>query len=767
MRTLHTLPVVVMLAALADAVAAAPATRPICISGIYPSLAALSDAKSECGIGAVVPWAGSLWYVSYPAHYGDGKLYQVGADLKLHLRPESIGGTHAARMIHRESEQLIIGPYFIDKAGTVRACGVHARITAAMRHLTDPKNRIYYFDMEGGFFEVDVKTLVPTTLPTVQKLGVTGTHGKGGYTAEGRIVIANNGRGGALAEGDGQKWALVEHKKFCEVTGPNGISPVADEHSPDGLLWATGWDDKSVILKVLYKGAWHTYRLPKSSYSHDPDHGWFTEWPRIREVGGGRFLMDFHGMFFDFPKDFAPGKTGGLRPIATHLRMIPDFCDWNGRLVLASDDTSVMGNPLGGQPQSNLWFGSLEEVKRWGRPAGWGGVWMGDAVKAGVPSDPFLIDGFEQRMLYLAHRADGEVEYAIEIDVNGAGKWEKHKTLRLPAVGWTYLTFPREFRASWVRLTASRDCVASAYFHFGSTGHEAGGGFREPGAGRVDGTLLPVANRLWFLAKTGLFEIDQDMKLVKRDEGDAKQIKEQLAALEPKPEPFAPSHTSYTVGWDEASVIVKAGRRTYRLPKGDAAFDKPEWAQSRHVREVITERYLLNAHGIFYEVPREDFAGIRPVTTHNRFISDFCTWRGLFVMSGIAAGQKDEHCFYDPSGQTGLWFGAVDDLWKMGKPRGVGGPWQKTAVKAGQASDPYLMTGFDRKRLELSHASTEEVEFKVEVDFLKNGTWRTYQAIKAPAGQTVRHEFPAGFSAHWVRVTANRDCVATATFVYE
>ena len=34
-------------------------------------------------------------------------------------------------------------------------------------------------------------------------------------------------------------------------------------------------------------------------------------------------------------------------------------------------------------------------------------------------------------------------------------------------------------------------------------------------------------------------------------------------------------------------------------------------------------------------------------------------------------------------------------------------------------------------------------------------------------GKTVSHEFPGGFNAHWVRVTADKACTATATFTYE
>ena len=46
------------------------------------------------------------------------------------------------------------------------------------------------------------------------------------------------------------------------------------------------------------------------------------------------------------------------------------------------------------------------------------------------------------------------------------------------------------------------------------------------------------------------------------------------------------------------------------------------------------------------------------------------------------------------------------------------------------------------------------------------GTWKTYKKITVPPKGYVHHEFPAGFGAHWVRVTADADCTATAWFTY-
>jgi hypothetical protein len=57
----------------------------------------------------------------------------------------------------------------------------------------------------------------------------------------------------------------------------------------------------------------------------------------------------------------------------------------------------------------------------------------------------------------------------------------------------------------------------------------------------------------------------------------------------------------------------------------------------------------------------------------------------------------------------------VDDLWKLGKAVGRGGPWLLAAVKPGEPSDPYLMTGYDRKTIRLAHDASEPVTFTRKV----------------------------------------------------
>jgi hypothetical protein len=786
------------------------------ISGVYPHLAVFNE-HGECGIGAVVPWAGRLWYITYPPHFRTGstdKLYELDEQMNLTIRPESVGGTHANRMIHRESNQLIIGRYFIDAQRNVRAADVHklvGRMTATARHLTDPANKVYFVDMEGPVWEVDVRTLEPRRLFVK---AAPGWHGKGAYTGQGVLVIANNGEvpggglekmnfelpverwphgpedAGALAEWNGQpdSWRVISRRQHTEVTGPGGIQGAQDEGEP---IWSTGWDKRSVLVHVrdAKTGSWSRYRLPKSSHTYDPKHGWYTEWPRIREIAPAaaekpaRLMMTMHGMMFDFPKSFAAGNTGGIRPIASHLRYIPDFCHWNGRVVLATDETSIMQNPLAGVSQSNLWFGTAEALSEFGPAAGWGGVWLDDAVKAGEPSDPYLFAGFAKRVLFLSQSSDASVLFNIEVDDNGDGQWRRQVRLIAPPHQPAFYAFPADAKGQWVRLTADHDTTATAYFHYLSP-RKAGPAEREKIFDSLaavdadqastallrpakDGTLLllnaPANGTEW------LYSIDQRLRFTKVDDGGA------TAATVHKLNDVPAS----PFGVDEASVYVDAGGgKRYRLPKGDSAFDAfVRRNGARWIREVESERNLVNVHGTFYEIPRgaanaagaADWKNIKPIASHRFGIVDYCTWRGLLVLAGAVApdAKPDGHFFRAPGGVgPGLWFGAIDDLWRLGKPVGRGGPWNHTSVEAGKPSDPYLMLNYDRKTMSLAHDGDELVTFTVEVDPTNSGQWHAYKRTSVGAGVTATCALD-DVAAYWVRVTVDKPCKATATFIYE
>ena len=796
------------------------------IAGVYPHLAMTND-SNECGPGAVVPWADRLWAVTYSPHSPNGsssKLYEIDTALNRVIRPESLGGTPANRFIHLPSNQLVIGPHFIDASRNVRnlpysiAPGRHTGVAA---HLDDPDNRIYIMTMENAVYDVDVHDLsVITRYPDVQGRGdrfLHGYHGKGLYSGQGLLVASNNGRpknqgdptgeAGVLATWDGTTvsdngggylftndpntgigddtgapvapqsdfiagWNQVAKVQTCEVTGPGGI--FGNPNPETDPIWTTGFDAKSVILRTLESGVWHTWRLPKGSYTHDGSHGWHTEWPRIRQIDpdtpGSPYLMHMHGLFFDFPAGFSASDFSGLAPLCGYYKMPVDYCSFNGELVIAKNDASKFSNALASKAQSNFWWGQLSDLADWGAPTGHGAVWMNEPVDSGQASDPFLTAGFGQGTLHLRNEGDAPVPVAIQTS-DGSAAWTDARTLEVPANGYLHDSLDG-LGAPWIRLRADAASPGfTAFLHLsnpyphapvaslGTDRFAALADIRDT-TGHSDGIVRVMPGDdllLEFASGSGYHRIGGPMVLQDVDDAAAEADLRADGAL------------GQEWGSDAASAWIDEDGTRFRLPMLDPLYDAPflsGWARGE--REAVTERKLFNLHGTFYEVPRDNSGGkrkMRALATHGKRITDFASWRGLFVLTGVLddAAASDSLVRND-TGEAALWLGEVDDLWQMGEPRGTGGPWLDTAVAPGEASDPYLMYGYDHKELELR--SEEAATFTVEVDFLADDTWSTYRTFELAAGEPLTHTFPAGFHAHWVRVVSDTVTTATAQFTY-
>jgi hypothetical protein len=422
-------------------------------------------ARSECGIGALMPWADSLWMVTYNSHKqptGSGLgLYRIDENLKserVHLHD----GTHANRLIHKESNQCFIGPYVIDMKGNWRFIPEFAnhRLTSTFRHLKDPANLVYVLSMEGAFFELDVHTLKSRQIDDlVKRFEIPRPHFKGGYSAQGRAVVTNNGfyefgdTKAGLFEFDGTAWNQLSNKPHLDVTARQNM---------DSVLFATGWDESSVLFWALVKGKWLRYRLPKGSHVYN--QAWQTEWMRIREVETEHFMIDVHGMFYELQPIAFEGAIWGIKPVCNHLRTIPDYCSFRGMLALAGNENTPNADnyALGGQPQSGIWFGKTDDLWSWGKPQGWGGPWRNTAVKAGEPSDPFLMTGFDKKVVHLRLDKPGTVD--IEIDFLGNGSWELYEKVNVPR--YAFHTFPSGFSAHWVRLRPGVTATATAEFMY-------------------------------------------------------------------------------------------------------------------------------------------------------------------------------------------------------------------------------------------------------------------------------------------------------------
>ena len=797
-------------------------------SGIYPELAYFNN-EGECGTGAVVPWADRLWVITYGPHlpYGSSdKLYEITPDLKQIIRPESVGGTPANRMIHKESNQLIIGPYLIGAERDVRVIPpklMPGRLTGNARHLTDPANKIYYATMEDGLYEVDVRTLAvkglikeimnkpkPGQTAEVSPATITSTlpgyHGKGLYSGQGLVILANNGErspkalldptivSGGLGSFNGEgNWSLIRRNQFTEVTGPGGLTGNADPAKDP--IWTVGWDFRSVILMVMEDGQWTSYRLPKGSHSYDGAHGWNTEWPRIRDIGEeGSRLMTMHGLFWKFPANFSSQHLSGIKPRSAYLKVIGDFTRWQDRLVFGCDDTAkseflnkrpakgALAGP--GQSQSNLWFTALDAPDHLGPAIGRGSLWVDEPVQAGVASDPFLLAGFAKRAVQLQHDGAAATKFTLEIDEKGDGQWKAWREVALKADEATqWVEIPAAVTGAWIRAKADRDIAkASITFQYAAKDErvtERGTLFKS--LSKADDATsqgaflltrganlrtLSVLNANVTVDQTTLgdaYELSADLKLTKQKDPE-------VAAYVGKNTPVPQG----IVTTDEASVIFEESGVRWRLPRSASPAQDALLARSalRKAREVCTERDMLQAHGTFYELPALNAKGairMRPIATSDVAVHDYCSYRGLLVLSGVSpeAGKDDRHIIRSEDGRAAVWVGAADDLWKLGKPRGHGGPWLNTAVQKGAPSDPYLMTGYDKKSLKLTNHGAKAVRVCVLLDVAGDGRTSAYKVIEVPAGGEVAHVFESWLNAYWVRFVADEDAVLSAQLSYE
>jgi hypothetical protein len=791
-------------------------------SGIAPHLASFNGGN-ECGIGAVVPFAGRLWWVTYAPHAprgSDDRLHFMTADGTHGTFAGSIGGTPANRMLHEESGQLFIGPYVIRRDGTVRVIPYETmpgRPTGTARHLTAPASKVYTATMEEGLYEVDVETLAVTTLYSdthvkakEREARLPGYHGKGLYSGQGVVIYANNGEygkaartrpdvpSGGLAEWNGRAttrgaWRVVRRNQFTDVTGPGGLR--GNEDPANDPLWSIGWDHRSLLLMLRSAqtpdSPWHLFRLPKASHAYDGAHGWNTEWPRIRDIGEDDLLMTMHGAFWRFPRTFDVGRTAGIAPRSTYLKVIGDFCRLGDELVFGCDDAArseflntrrAKGKVAGpGQSQSNLWFVPPERLDHLGPALGRGGVFVNDPVRAGAWSDPFLFTGFDRRAVHLTHDAGADVTFTFQTRSDGA-VWSELAKVTLTAGGYAFHAFDEDAAGTWIRVSADRDGRATVWFEarnrderttesaplFASLARPeeaATGGLVRAGDASRGLQVLTTKLRDGEHAVTGYRELAPDLTWRNREDpgGEtARWMKDRVAI------------PRGVLRRDGASVLyVDDDGTRWRLPFGTDAHRTGPTAvgETRVSREVVTERDLFRCAGTFYELPARNaggFARIRPIATSPHVLHDYCSWRGLLVLTGLGPSRDGEsdHVLRSADGEAAVWLGAVDDLWRLGKPRGSGGPWRDSPAVAGVPSDPFLMTGFDRKALRLAHDADGVVRIRVEVDITGTGNWCPYRTLPVPENGA-DHAFPECFAAYWIRFVADRDCRATATLTYE
>jgi hypothetical protein len=417
---------------------------------------------------------------------------------------------------------------------------------------------------------------------------------------------------------------------------------------------------------------------------------------------------------------------------------------------------------------SNLWFTPPELPDRLGPAHASGAVWLHDDVAAGAAAEPMLVAGWEQGSVWFVNGGDTEARFSSDLG-----------EVVLPAGGAVRRSLPRDLE--WLRVTAvtpGRDVsVVATLAARDGRGTEPAPIFAglAPAAdsqrlvGLLHGGSADVGT-LSLVSDAGLHVLEMDpsargiasLRLVPRD---APAVADFVRAKVAVPKDV--------VTIDDAGVLLVDDRgRRWRLPKHGSALDADTRAgRLRLCREVATERDLFHACGTFFELPAENangFAVIRPIASHPFAIADFTSFKGLLVLTGLAAGAPaGPHVVRSGDGKAAVWVGVIDDLWQMGRPRGEGGPWHRSAVKAGEPSDPYLFWGYNDRRLRLTHEQAEPVTIRVELDLTGTGLWALHDTVEVPPGDAGREiAFPADVQARWIRVIADRDCAATAWLTY-
>ncbi|MCK5105434.1 MAG: hypothetical protein KAR17_21570, partial [Cyclobacteriaceae bacterium] len=451
-------------------------------------------------------------------------------------------------------------------------------------------------------------------------------------------------------------------------------------------------------------------------------------WPRIRDIGtkeNADYLMTMHGMFWKFPLGFTSENSAGIRPRSAYLKVIGDFTRWSDQLVFGCDDSAqkeflnkrkVKGGIEGpGQSNSNLWFTSVDTPDNLGPGTASGAVWLNEEVKANEYSEPFLFAGWPKRIAWISNHGKSEVKFTFEVDKIGDGNWTVLRSDVVKPGQSARIQFSDSESGEWVRVFANNSTKATVQFTYtdednrSSTPDIIFNGLALNDENKALGGLLyglgndrralGVSARSADGSDAGYYELDGQMNLVKKDDSETQQFIEDKFAI---PE--------NVISVEESSVLIidDSGRR-WRLPKGSNKFDGlTNNAQMRICREVATERDLLNCHGTFYELPAENadgFAKIRPIASHNFRIHDYASYRGMLIMTGINPEQANDnpHIVKSEDGKAALWAGVIDDLWKMGKPVGEGGPWKNKVIEANVPSDPYLIGFYDKKKVSISH----------------------------------------------------------------
>lgn len=440
----------------------------------------LATDHSESGLGALLPWADRLYFSTYLAEANDGAGTYVGYMDRNFVEHTVLrtDGVHCARYIHTPTNQGLIGPCVIEADGTVHTIAnlVSERVSGYAKHIVSPDTKVYALTMEGKIYEVDLTTYANAVLLMNLKTLLTQTrvHYKACFThaapfaTTDRLICVSNVQSDPTSAPLSGCLVTVDPVALTATVKDNAswIEAAGNYYVGNGgLTFGIGLDHKSPILGVMQQNnaAVYRYRFPKGDASQD----WYIcqEWMRIRAVTTERQMMYAYGTWFklstwlDHPTAAGVQNYGSagtdypcLDPIARYVDTITDFCVFNGKFVIGTNNMSTHKGafPQSGQPQSALKLGDIEDIWKGGKPTGKGYLWYKESITNGTASDPMLIRGYDKKCVQIFNGSASALNVAVKI-IDRSDTYTL-ATIAVAAGEFKAYPFPAGVGGDWMRL---------------------------------------------------------------------------------------------------------------------------------------------------------------------------------------------------------------------------------------------------------------------------------------------------------------------------
>lgn len=188
-----------------------------------------------------------------------------------------------------------------------------------------------------------------------------------------------------------------------------------------------------------------------------------------REVATERDLFSCMGTFYELPAENADGYAK-IRPVSTHNYHINDYASYRGMLILSGvkpeEGTENEHIIISNDGKAAIWAGVIDDLWQLGKPVGKGGPWKDTEVKAGVPSDPYLIGFYDKKELMLSHQSVGTITFTIEVDPTGNGDWMEYLVQQVKSGEKWIHEFPEEFQSRWIRCSVDTDTKATTWLEY-------------------------------------------------------------------------------------------------------------------------------------------------------------------------------------------------------------------------------------------------------------------------------------------------------------